>query len=215
MDKKSTLLVFVLTFFKEQIKNWSRTFLSTFERRFPHLWQGCLFSRLFFFTFGVLISCRLLISLLWQADWQGIPFSLPHGSMLLELAKHEVHATTALSNPNRLLPTRVGLVFYQHSNLLLPQHAKEVYPIKQLETQNYEDWKRGVFVPIPSQLKSLQALGFKFPDGVKLKKSKQEETTVSKNFNPLKSSLISRQEEKCKVILQQLPLLQQKHIYPY
>ena len=70
MDKKSTLLVFVLTFFKEQIKNWSRTFLSTFERRFPHLWQGCLFSRLFFFTFGVLISCRLLISLLWQADWQ-------------------------------------------------------------------------------------------------------------------------------------------------
>ena len=67
----------------------------------------------------------------------------PHGSMLLELSKHEVHATTALSNPNRLLPTRVGLVFYQCSNLILPQHAKEVCPIKQLESSRHRITKTG------------------------------------------------------------------------
>ena len=113
-------------------------------------------------------------------------FSLPHGSLLLEVAKHEVHATTALDKPNRILPTRDGMVFYRHSKLIFPHHAKEVYPIKQLERMNqrYEDWKRGAFVPIPSQLKSMKALGFKFPDNVKLKKSKNEKTDDSNRFNP-------------------------------
>ncbi len=113
-------------------------------------------------------------------------FSLPHGSLLLEVAKHEVHVTTALDKPNRILPTRVGMVFYRHSKLIFPHHAKEVYPIKQLERMNqrYEDWKRGAFVPIPSQLKSMKALGFKFPDNVKLKKSKNEKTDDSNRFNP-------------------------------
>ena len=48
----------------------------------------------------------------------------------------------------------------------------------------YDDWKRGVFVLILSQLISLQAFGFKFPDGVKLKKLKKEKTNASNRFNP-------------------------------
>ena len=89
--------------------------------------------------------------------------------MLLEVAKHEEHATTALTNPNRLNP----MVFYRHNHLIFPHHAKDVYPVRKLKSQQkkYEDWKRGVFIPIASQLKSLQGLEFKFSDGVKVKKS--------------------------------------------
>ena len=106
--------------------------------------------------------------------------------MLLEVAKHEEHATTALTNPNRLLPTRVGMVFYRHNHLIFPHHAKDVYPVRKLKSQQkkYEDWKRGLFVPIASQLKSLQGLGFKFTDGVKMKKLKKEKTDPSNRFNP-------------------------------
>jgi len=32
----------------------------------------------------------------------GIAFSLPQGSLLLEVEQHEVNATTALQTPNRL-----------------------------------------------------------------------------------------------------------------
>ena len=110
--------------------------------------------------------------------------------MLLEVAKHEEHATTALTNPNRLLPTRVGMVFYRHNHLIFPHQAKDVYPVRRLKSQQqkYEEWKRGAYVPVASQLKSLKSLRFKFPDGVKVcvkvKKSKKVKTSPSNLFNP-------------------------------
>ena len=54
-------------------------------------------------------------------DVGGLALALPHGSLLVEVAKHELHATTALRAPNKMNPCRVGLVFYQHGNLHLPQ----------------------------------------------------------------------------------------------
>ena len=75
----------------------------------------------------------------------GLALALPHGSVLVEVAKAELHATTALKSPSKMNPCRVGLVFYQHGSLHLPQHGKAQTKRKDQEREfrDYVHWLAG------------------------------------------------------------------------
>lgn len=102
-------------------------------------------------------------------DVGGLAIALTHGSVFFECAKMELHATTALKQPNRKRPTRIGLVFYQHKNLNLEKHGyyNVIQRGEEKNRRDYELFKIGSWLPTPRKLQMMREAGYYFPENQK------------------------------------------------
>ena len=110
-----------------------------------------------------------------NVDIGGLGLALTHGSVLIECAKHELHATTALRRPDRFNPTRIGLIFYQHKRLNNSQHGFDDLKtrLNAKMAKDYENHLAGTFVPTHRQLLTMLDAGYTFPPTVLISKSRK------------------------------------------